>query len=230
MLQKEIPDFVRRAYFANFRMLLGDHIKLWAPHAVCTICYSLLPSWTNKIPNRHLRFGTSMVWHEPSNHTTDCYFCLVETKSFSWKNRHKIKYPNLPPAILPVPHPDLHPVPIFRELSPLQILPFCALQQNSGKDIEQPDSEVQIDDKFDDETCKSYMSAESNVKYSLDASSPISVLLPLPMNQIELNDPIRDLKLSKDHSQVLASRLKERNLLTHGTSMSYYISRETSFR
>ena len=50
------------------------------------------------------------------------------------------------------------------------------------------------------------------------------------MNQSELNDLIRDLNLSRDQSQILASRLKERNMLTHGTSISYYKSRESSFR
>ena len=88
------------------------------------------------------------------------------------------------------------------------------LHQNSGKDTEQPDSEVQIDDKFDAKTCESWMSAEIDVEYSRHVSSPISLPLPWPINQIELNDLIRDLNLLKDQSEVLASRSKERDLLT----------------
>ena len=50
------------------------------------------------------------------------------------------------------------------------------------------------------------------------------------MNQSKLSDLIRDLNLSNNQSQILASRLKERNILTHGTSISYYKSRESSLR
>lgn len=49
------------------------------------------------------------------------------------------------------------------------------------------------------------MLAESDVEYSLDASSRISLSLPHPINQIKMNDLIADLNLSKDQSQVLAS-------------------------
>ena len=45
-----------------------------------------------------------------------------------------------------------------------------------------------------------------------------------------LNDLIRDLNLSKDKSQILTSRLNQRNRLTHGTSISYYKSRKSSFQ
>ena len=53
---------------------------------------------------------------------------------------------------------------------------------------------------------------------------------PQAMNQSELNDLIHYLNLSMDQSQILALSLKERNMLTHDTSISYYKSRESSFR
>ena len=37
---------------------------------------------------------------------------------------------------------------------------------------------------------------------------------PQPFNQSELNDLVRDLNLSKESSEILASCLKEKNLLT----------------
>ncbi|GBM72188.1 hypothetical protein AVEN_309-1 [Araneus ventricosus] len=43
---------------------------------------------------------------------------------------------------------------------------------------------------------------------------------PQPFSQSELNDPIRDLGLSKDGAELLGSRLKNKNLLTPGTSFS----------
>ena len=94
--RKEISYFIKRAYLAYFGIPLGDQDKPWAPHVICCICYSLLHAWTNKKPNRHLRFRIPMLWCKWSNHNTDCYFSLVETKGFSKKNRHKIKYQSLP--------------------------------------------------------------------------------------------------------------------------------------
>lgn len=45
-------------------------------------------------------------------------------------------------------------------------------------------------------------------------------------NQEELSDLVRDLGLSKKASEILASRLKQKNLLTQGTTISYYRNRE----
>ena len=45
---------------------------------------------------------------------------------------------------------------------------------------------------------------------------------PRPFNQEKLNDLIRDLGLPKDGAELLASRLKEKNLLSKGTRVSLY--------
>lgn len=47
--------------------------------------------------------------------------------------------------------------------------------------------------------------------------------------QDALSDLIRDLDLSKERSEVLASRLKERNLLSQGTKITFYRDRENEF-
>jgi hypothetical protein len=41
-------------------------------------------------------------------------------------------------------------------------------------------------------------------------------------DQSDLNDLIRDLNLSKDSSELLASRLKENNVLHPGTKTTFY--------
>jgi hypothetical protein len=41
-------------------------------------------------------------------------------------------------------------------------------------------------------------------------------------DQSELSDLIRDLNLSKDSSELLASRLKEKNVLQPGTKITFY--------
>ena len=48
------------------------------------------------------------------------------------------------------------------------------------------------------------------------------------LNQTDLNDLVRDLKLSKDKSELLSSRLKEWNLLQPGPKVTYFHGRHTS--
>ena len=54
-----------------------------------------------------------MVWREPKEQLTDCYFCLVNTKGIGKKNRLNISYPSIPSAILPVLHSHKFPPPVF---------------------------------------------------------------------------------------------------------------------
>jgi len=49
------------------------------------------------------------------------------------------------------------------------------------------------------------------------------------ITQIELNDLIRDLNLSKEKSETLGSRLQEWNLLAKETKISVYSNREQVF-
>ncbi|CAG9787072.1 unnamed protein product [Diatraea saccharalis] len=56
--------------------------------------------------------------------------------------------------------------------------------------------------------------------------TPSQETKPQPFNQSELNDLIRDLNLSKESSEILASRLKEKNLLTPDTKITFYRTRE----
>ena len=40
-----------------------------------------------------------MMWHERSDHVTDCYFCMTNIRGFSRKNKSKISYPVCKSAI-----------------------------------------------------------------------------------------------------------------------------------
>ena len=48
-------------------------------------------------------------------------------------------------------------------------------------------------------------------------------------DQTELNDLVRDLDLSKEKAELLASRLKEKSSLSRGTKITLYRTRERSF-
>ncbi|GBN80239.1 hypothetical protein AVEN_242896-1 [Araneus ventricosus] len=56
---------------------------------------------------------------------------------------------------------------------------------------------------------------ESSSDFSVDEG-------PQPFSQSELNDLVRELGLFKDGAEFLGSRLKNKNLLTPGTSFSSY--------
>ncbi|CAH2087460.1 unnamed protein product [Euphydryas editha] len=49
-------------------------------------------------------FAIPMIWTEPTNHSSDCYFCLTDTKGITVKTKSKIKYPYLASAKRPIPH------------------------------------------------------------------------------------------------------------------------------
>lgn len=54
-------------------------------------------------------FAVTMIWREPKDHISDCYFCLIPLIN-TMKIKANFRYPNLPSAIRPVPHSDTLPV------------------------------------------------------------------------------------------------------------------------
>ena len=150
-----------------------------------------------------------MIWCEPNNHLTDCYFCRVNTTGVGKKNQHKITYPNIPSAIRPVLHTEEVPVPVFKGLPSLD-----------DKDIAHDTSEQASCDSELSEKCS------QSKDYSSDTET-FPVHKPLP--QAELNDLVRDLGLSKKAAEFLASRLQGRNLVDHSVKVSYFRKREQLF-
>ena len=61
--------------------------------------------------SRHMNFAVPMVWREPQDHSSDCYFCITQIKGINSNSRHTVKYPNLPSAMRPVPHSEDLPIP-----------------------------------------------------------------------------------------------------------------------
>ncbi len=64
------------------------------------------------------------------------------------------------------------------------------------------------------------------VEHDSDVNLHRSTTMPQCFNQTELNDLVRDLSLSKELSDMLASRLNEKNLLQYSTKVTFYHSRE----
>ena len=61
--------------------------------------------------SRCMPFTIPMVWREPTDHVSDCYFCLTSISGVTVKSKHTLQYPHLPYAMRPVPHSAELPVP-----------------------------------------------------------------------------------------------------------------------
>ena len=137
-----------------------------------------------------------MVWRELKNHVDDCYFCMVNITGINRNNRSKWTYPDPPSARRPSPHSHEVPIPTFHQLPELED-GQCSSDQYSDNNLNEGDGDYE---------------GMSSV--------------PQRFRQEELNDLVRDLNLSKAASELLASRLNDKNLLERGTKITYYRTRE----
>ena len=135
-------------------------------------------------------------------HLNDCCFCKVNVKGFNRKNKQHIKYFNLDSALLPVARCEDVPLLEFTGLPNIhdKILFEVSTTDHEGESI---DIEFRPSDTL--------------------------LVKPILLSQLELNDLVRDLYLPKRYAELLLSRLNEKSLLSHGTRVTYYRSREASF-
>ena len=200
-----VRDFTRKAYQAYFGVKLGDQNKSWAPHKVCKNCTETLRLWTQgKV--KSMKFGVPMVWREPKNHHDDCYFCMV---SMSGWNRHKKKswhYPDIESARRPVPHCSDVPVPVFTSLP----------------DLDPDDDTTSIAEAMDEGSDSSSSSSSIHDSYLEDFQTAKVKLF----TQGQLNDLVRDLALSKEAAEILASRLSDHRVLDSDAKITFYRSRD----
>jgi len=81
-----------------------------ARHIVCQSCAIRLGGWINR-KGMAMPFAVPMVWREPSNHSSDCYFYLTPPVTSGMdRKKQRIDYTNIPSAIRPVPHGKDQPV------------------------------------------------------------------------------------------------------------------------
>jgi hypothetical protein len=95
-----------------FGCKVGDQDKNWAPHMCCTTCSSNLSALVN-CKGHSMLFAVPMIWREPTNHNSECYFSIVPPikKGVTMKQKWTVSYPNIPSAIRPVPPGERLPVP-----------------------------------------------------------------------------------------------------------------------
>lgn len=94
-------DLVKQAYMDLFGLPYETNNKPWIPSLVCKSCVESLRLWVNK-KRPHFKYQTPMIWREPSDHHSECYFCVVNITGINRKNHSKWTYPNLLTAVRPV--------------------------------------------------------------------------------------------------------------------------------
>ena len=142
-----------------------------------------------------------MVWREPRNYADDCYFCLTNITGFNASSRKKIKYPNLRSAMRPVHHSGDLPVPT-------------------------PPVNKGLLSSSDEEITSREDSAESISLEDIESTySGTSGNEPHWITQEDLNDLARDLYLSKQQSELLASRLKQWNIVQEDVRITSFRNR-----
>ena len=184
-----------------FGCKVGDRHKSWAPH-FCRVTYArLLAAWA--IGSRSVPFVILMVWREPKDHVSDCYFCLTSITGVTAKSKHTVQYPNLPSAMRPVPHSA--ELPVLK--APTNTTPGDG--ESSDEDVGQANKNKDCDPTF------------------AGASSSNE---PHLLTQGDLNDIVRDLNLSKKQAELLGSRLNGWNLLRQDTKLCFYRGRHEEFK
>ncbi|XP_048852601.1 uncharacterized protein LOC125720773 [Brienomyrus brachyistius] len=110
--RKTLMPLMKKAYELYFDSKV-DSGKSWAPQFICLTCSCNLRGWIRKAKkNNHMSFGVPMIWREPTNHTTDCYFCMTKVSGFTFKTRSSLNYPDVSSVSKPVAHdPVTCPVP-----------------------------------------------------------------------------------------------------------------------
>ncbi|XP_051552787.1 uncharacterized protein LOC127440312 [Myxocyprinus asiaticus] len=188
------------AYKAYFGMPVGDQDKPWAPHFTCEHCKKTLEGWYRG-EKRAMKFAIPRIWQEPTDHSSNCYFCMVDpSKRRTGKNAPAITYPDLPSSIAPVPHCYELPIPTPPER-----------EQPSLEESSKSESEEDIADPDD------------NFRGGAEERNPYYP------NQKDLNALIRDLGLTKSNAELLTSRLKQWNLLDESVQVTDQRKRHQPF-
>jgi len=137
-----------------------------------------------------------MAWKEPSNHSSDCYFCLTSpvASGMNRKKKQRIYYPNIHSAIRPVPHGEDLPMP-------------------------EPPKEYNLISEMEEEDTEKTGSHEERT--DPDFQGPASES-PHKLTQNELNDLVRNLELPKVKAELLVSRMKQWIYLDEGMKITLY--------
>jgi hypothetical protein len=217
---RPFTDLVRKKYEECFGISTNSFNNSWTPKNICSYCLLGLNKWKSG-DKRTKRFSSPMIWRKPQNHQTDCYFCLSVVKGYNNKSKTFIKYPNVQSVTFPILNDKNK-----------------SHDSDHSRYSDQSKSATEVGDIENDHEaleCTNTLASEEYESESSEVDSAEESGYDMNGNketfdQDELNDLVRDLGLSKQSSELLASRLKEKNCLAPKTSITFYRNRDISFR
>jgi len=97
--KRPLTPMAKKAYECYFGCKVGNQDKKWAVHVCCISCATILHEWLNN-KGHSMPFALPMIWREPTNHLTDCYFCIVLPlwHGITKKKKKRLNYPNISPV------------------------------------------------------------------------------------------------------------------------------------
>lgn len=215
------------AYKKQFNRDVADRNVQWFPNVCCGSCYRRLHD-----EKRSIKYSNPATWNEPINHPEDCYFCktIVPAGRNKFK-RNKVSYPdpNTVSVVNAVTHGDdesdfnseneteaaesmeidvetvEQPSTSGANVSPSVFPPNLAYDF----DLIQPANQLEPQDQQSDTISQTISSHEQYIppKHFSELQPKRPKVQSPRLTQAVLNDLIRDLGLSKEKSQLLASRL-----------------------
>ena len=138
--RRSFTSLIKKCYEHYFGCKVGDQDKSWAPNFCCVTCARLLAAWAKV--SHCMPFAIPMVWREPPDHDSECYFCLINITCVTAKSKHAVQYPNLPSAIRSVPHSAELPVP----KPPTNMM--LSDSESSDEDVGQANNNMECDPTF----------------------------------------------------------------------------------
>lgn len=199
-------DNIEEAYRFYYARTLIKNVE-WAPSQCCSSCYKNLMDWMHDPEHKSMPFGIPMVWTDTSEHKADsCYFCVNKTFGYSSKSLHTIKYKGTTSASRPVLHSEELPVP----------------RPPDDASLFSEEDEMNL---FAGPSFAS--SSEQTSEFKPRGFSGHSVIL---ITLAFFNDLCRVLELSQKKSELLASRLKQNNLLEPNVLITAVRNRQLQFQ
>ena len=202
----KLTEKIKLIYKKCFSVNEVQENKYWIPKFICSSCYSSLLRCYNG-NERALKIIKPMQWREPLADHSNCYFCLSVITGLSAKNKKKAVYANVSSVTFVV----------------YKSYKNCKIDQIESHDQTQNEMEIE-DEAYSDSSYESDNLIEDDDDDEFSCKNEPNLL-----DQNKLNDLVRDLGLDKDRSELLASRLKEWNMLAPKTKITFYREREKEF-
>lgn len=192
--------------------ILGETIE-WVPNCICGACCIMFTRWLQNKDKSKLLFSVPVRWSKPQS-KKDCYFCQTNVEGIRQSSRRTIVYPNVKSVLKPQ-----YTGSVFENRNDSTESFDTEYEKGNEQEVDENDSEGKEDEEEEVE--------DSDDEYINGKKKDNTVMQKY--TQAELNDLVRNLGLSKEGAEFLASDLKRKNLLTKETRVTVYRNREKNF-